>query len=157
MYRNKFRRFFAKIWPKKITSRDGCVLLIQISVRAPQLPFLIPLGGCHPKILGVLFFPFFFSTFVVAELRMLPASQAIPVGHLLQTPALPATRRATSICSLEREREREMANPRHLQPPDPGVVEQILQKCVGGCSLLKVGGYCGGYFGGFFRLNSCQR
>ena len=28
MYRNNFWRFFAKIWPKKITSRDGCVLLI---------------------------------------------------------------------------------------------------------------------------------
>ena len=28
MYRNNFWLFFAKIWPKKITSRDGCVLLI---------------------------------------------------------------------------------------------------------------------------------
>ena len=25
---NNFLRFFAEIWPKKITSRDGCVLLI---------------------------------------------------------------------------------------------------------------------------------
>ena len=30
MYRNNFRRLFAKIWPKNIISRDGCVLLIEI-------------------------------------------------------------------------------------------------------------------------------
>ena len=27
MYRNNFWRFLAEIWPKKITSRDGCALL----------------------------------------------------------------------------------------------------------------------------------
>ena len=30
MYRNNFLRFFAEIWPKNITSRDGCVLLIKV-------------------------------------------------------------------------------------------------------------------------------
>ena len=29
MYRNQFWRFLAEIWPKKITSRDGCILLME--------------------------------------------------------------------------------------------------------------------------------
>ena len=36
MYRNNFCRFLAKIWPKKIASRDGCGLLIPI--QPPGVP-----------------------------------------------------------------------------------------------------------------------
>ena len=32
MYRNNVLRFLAEIWPKRITSRDGCVLLIYLLV-----------------------------------------------------------------------------------------------------------------------------
>ena len=36
MYRNNLWRFFAQIWPEKTTSRDGCMLLIDVPSRGAQ-------------------------------------------------------------------------------------------------------------------------
>ena len=44
MYRKSFLRFFAEIWPEKITSRDGCVLLIFGRVKFETASFLASSG-----------------------------------------------------------------------------------------------------------------
>ena len=36
MYRNTFLRFFAEIWLKNVTSRDGCVLLSSTDMREQE-------------------------------------------------------------------------------------------------------------------------